>query len=86
MPEMIDILRQQAEFTRHSGVTVEADERFPTVCIRDAAGASVFLQSHEAEEFVAKARRAWEEVQDLDWDEVLESAAYPYLDMLAEGV
>lgn len=80
--ELKQILKQQADYTRNSDVVVEIDKRLPWVNITADEESNVFLQGHEAEEFLAKCDEYSEACQDMGMEEVQLAVAYRYLDIL----
>lgn len=84
--KLIDILKQQAEYTRNSGVEVDIDEPMGTVNIFETHNPDccVFLQGDEGYTWIDEWREIWEKVGDLGLDECALAQAYPYLDILAE--
>lgn len=83
---LIDILKQQAEFTRNSGVEVKVDSAIGTVSIFETANPDccVFLQGSVGDQWIENTKALWETVQNLDMETVELSQAYEYLDILWE--
>lgn len=80
--ELQEILKQQAEYTRNSDVTVEIDKRMPWVIIVADAESQVFLENEDAEEFIAKCDEYSEACQDMTMEDIELAVAYGYLDIL----
>jgi len=84
--KLIDIVEQQAKFTRNSGVEVEIDSAMGTVNIfeTDNPNCCVFLQGDEGYQWIAGALRLWNEAEHISMEIAELAQAYPYLDILAE--
>ena len=84
--KLIDIINQQAEFTRNSGVEVETDPAMGTVNIfeTDNPDRCVFLQDEEGYQWIDEARELWERAEDISMETAELAQAYPYLDLFAE--
>lgn len=80
--KLIDIYREQSHFVSRSGVAVVVCERMGTVDIQHNGETFCFLQGHEAEEYIAGARKVWNECQHLGLDDAFAGHAYSYLDLL----
>ena len=84
MPSLHDILTQQAEYTRNSGYSVEVDTSLPCVSIieDDTSETVVYIQGHEADEWITECSNTWHKVGTLDQQTVWEAFASQYIDCL----
>ncbi|MBC8739727.1 hypothetical protein F6X40_23730 [Paraburkholderia sp. UCT31] len=69
-----------ADVVYASDVDIEVDSAMSTVSIGGADG--IFLQGHEADDFVERARALYEELGDVTMPEVYAHLAKPYIDCL----
>ena len=72
------IIRQQAMFLQN--VTIEVDEAYETVSITDGEGVDIFMQGHEAAEFIEEATKLWNEAGGVTEEEAYASIAVPYVE------
>jgi hypothetical protein len=91
MCSLSDIIRENARYVRDSGYAVEYCEILPTVSIGllnkrgvidDLLGESVFLQEHEADDFMDQAKNLYEEAGDVLQEDCMLSVAKSYIDAL----
>ena len=83
--DLIDIIKQQAEYSRNSSITVVINSPMSWVTIENTnSGAGVFLQGDDADEFIAKVDTLSEQLPDVDFDTLELAVAYEYVDMLGE--
>ena len=77
-----DILKQQADYTRNSDVTVEVVRNMPWVTIHADEESELFLEGDQAEEFINKCDAYTLECPEMEGDEIELAVAYGYLDVL----
>lgn len=82
MPTLLEIAEQQAELMRNSGITVKIDTAQLWVAL-DSEEEELFLQDHQAEEFISKASKLWTELEYIDEDTADLAVAYQYLDAMS---
>lgn len=77
-----DIIR--ADAARMQGVTVTVNIQMETVRISDDSGVhdDIFMQGHDADEFIAQREHLYEETGDLAYDVIELHLAYPYTECL----
>lgn len=77
-----DILR--ADAARMHGVTVTVNSAYSTVCISDNTGVQddIFMQGHDADEFIAQRDHLYKETGDLGLDVIELHLAHPYTENL----
>lgn len=82
--ELIEIIKQQAEFSRNSYAEVTIDRCMPWVTIEDttAHDEAIFLQGEDAEEFLARLDELENECPEADRDDIELSLAYSYIENL----
>ncbi|MCY1367025.1 hypothetical protein D9M71_510010 [compost metagenome] len=80
---LTEIYKENAAYVRRSGYVVRVDEPFSWVAIEDGEGADVFLEGAIAEEFIAGARRAWEEAGGLTLEDAFYGHAKSWVEVLA---
>lgn len=81
---LASIIQEHARFTQRSDVEVKTDAAFSWVELRDTQTneSLLFLQGHEADYFIDRAREIWEETRTLPMDICELAVAYEYLDAL----
>ena len=81
-----DILHADAEYTRNSGADVEINNSFGWVLISDTTGnqEDIFLQGHDAEEFISEVNRLWNEAGEMGQDSIACALAKEYIDCIWE--
>lgn len=79
-----NILQQQADYCRNSGITVSVNSRFEWVTITDDEGAEIFLQGDDAAQFIAEVKALENKYDEEPHMSILLVIAYPYADLLAE--
>ena len=77
-----DILKQQAEYTRNSDVTVEIVRNIPWVTIHADAESELLLDGEQADKFIDKCDAYSLECPDMEAGEIELAVAYDYLDVL----
>jgi hypothetical protein len=78
MPSLKEIIEFNSQYA--GDIEVEVDDRFPTVSIGGEDG--VFLQGHEAEEFVDGAKKLYEDVGTVTLEDCYRHLAKPYIDAM----
>lgn len=75
------IYRQQIDYVRNSGLTVDARPVESTVEIKNQDGSTlIYLQGHQADTFCSHARSLWYSAGSMSRDECNAVMAYPYSD------
>lgn len=77
-----EILKQQAEYTQNSDVTVEINKAMGWVTIIADKDSQVFLEGEDADEFLAKCDEYSQDCQDMTMEVIQLAVAYDYLDIL----
>lgn len=77
-----DILKQQAEYTRNSDVTVEIVRGMPWVTIHADVESELFLEGERADKFINQCDAYALECPDMEGGEIELAVAYGYLDIL----
>ncbi len=82
--KLLEIHESQAKYVRDSGYSVEVKPAFSEVSMQHSedTDCGVFLQGHEADEFLSQADRIYEELHMITMDDVIHSLAKPYIDNL----
>jgi hypothetical protein len=78
MPTMKEIIADSVKYA--ADVEIEVNSAFSTVSIGGPEG--VFLDGHQADEFIAEARKLYEEVGDVTLDDCYAHVAKGYIDCL----
>jgi len=78
-----DIINEQAQYVSQTH-TIDTNFSIPSVAIinKDTNETDIFLQSHEADEFIAQVTALWQRLQTVSYDVVELSVAKPYIDCL----
>ena len=81
-----EVLKQQLDYIKNSGINVDYDSAFCTVDIYDDQGGSIFMQGEEASEWIDSVENAAENrfFNESEYDVAL-LMCYGYTDLLAEG-
>ncbi len=76
-----EIVLNNAEFVKNSGYSVNANQSMETVSIEhnEDSESDVFLQGHEASDFINEAQKTYEEA-DVTFDEALLHHAKPFIE------
>jgi hypothetical protein len=85
MKSISEIIKCQAEFTSNSGFSVSAATLMEEVLISHESEdkqLSVFLQNHEADNFIKKAKNLYDYCGDISMDEAYLAEAKPYIECL----
>ena len=77
-----DILKQQAEYTRNSDVTVEIVRAMPLVTIHADEESELLMEGEQADKFIEQCDAYALEFPDMKGDEIELAVAYGYLDVL----
>lgn len=78
-PTEIQIHVENAKFVRNSGFDVVWNTSQSWVEI-GSVDDSVFLQGHEADEYLSQAKALWERLEDIDYYTLMLSLAKPYIE------
>ena len=80
-----EILKDQINYVKNSGIDVDYDSSFCTVDIYDNLGGSIFMQDDEASEWIDSVKNAAENrfFNESEYDVAL-LMCYGYADLLAE--
>lgn len=81
MNTLAKIIRERADYVKNSGFRVEVDYTLPTVLIA-GNDEEIFLQEHQAQEFIDGATNMWEEARTVGMNVALHSEAKIYVDGL----
>jgi len=82
-PTLVQIIENNAQYVRDSGYQVEINRSMETVSIQHDTPydeMSVFLQGHEADNFINEADTLWNDAQHVSLDDCLCSVAKQYID------
>jgi hypothetical protein len=82
MTKATRFIREAAERTRNSGVTVEWDSAFSTVAIDAQGEDGVFMQDDEADSFIEEMRKLCKRYPSLDEYTAALALAEPYAEVL----
>lgn len=74
--------KDRVDAVNASQVEVEVNSPFSWVDIKAGGSEGVFLQGHEADEFIDTAKKVWEELQDVTEDDCWKYLAYDFLETL----
>ena len=77
-----DILKQQAEYTRNSDVTVEIVRNMACVTIHADEESELFLEGEQADKFIDQCDAYALECPDMEGHDIELAVAYGYLDIL----
>ena len=78
---MNEVLQQQLDFARNSGLKVEVDDLHETVAMTVNGEDLCFMQGQEASEFAEKVMELWDQEGDINTEYCELIIAYPYLDL-----
>lgn len=78
---LLEIALHNAQFVRNGNVVVTVDEPYEWVAMA-APDSDVFLQGHEAADFIEKFRKLWKDLRDIGLEDAIYATAYEYLDLL----
>lgn len=76
---------QIEDFQKQATVEVNSSQDWVTITDKEDPENSVFMQGHEAAEFIEKAKAFYEKNGDISMDEAYSFFAYDYLILLADA-